>query len=374
MANSRSNSYGETASKVVDFVFQALTYSSVALLLLSYLSPHINPNQIVWFSFLGLIAPGLYVVNLILMLYWVIRWRGVALVLAITLLIGVGNIGKYFKPQISKDYTYQRPSGSIRVLSYNVCGFIGQRDGKTINSMDEITSYINEVNPDIICMQEFAVNHIHPRAQFDNKLTDWKHRSIVYAIGDASNGIGLAIYSKYPIKNVGQIQFQNSSNSSMWVDVIVRRDTIRLYNNHLQTTEIDLEDKDFIEGEILTNASRTSKIKGIARKLKRNFEKRSVQADSVSRYIHDGNHRVVVCGDFNDTPMSYTYNKMRGSLVDAFKAKGRGVIYTYKGFFGVLRIDYIFHSRDFETLSYESSYHELSDHNPVMVDIKFKNK
>lgn len=59
---------------------------------------------------------------------------------------------------------------------------------------------------------------------------------------------------------------------------------------------------------------------------------------------------MIVCGDFNDTPMSYTYRRMRGDFIDAFKRKGQGMVFTYRRLMGVLRIDYLFHSDDFETV------------------------
>lgn len=374
MARSNRANYSGAVYKVIDVTLHALTYCAAAALLLAYLSPHVNPNTNVWFSFLGLAAPVIYVVNVLLMLYWIIRWREIAIVLAAVLLLGMGNVGKYFKPSLSKSYSNPKEAGSIRVLSYNVCGFLGQQNGRAVNTMDEIAEYINEVNPDIICFQEFAVNRVHPRENFDAKLSDWKYKSTVFSLGNKNSGAGLAIYSKYPLTDIDDIQFENSSASSMWADVVIRRDTIRLYNNHLQSTEIDVQDKEFIESEMITNDSRKSKVMGIARKLKRNFEKRANQADSVGERIHDGKCRVVVCGDFNDTPMSYTYSVMRGNFVDTFKKRGRGMVSTYNGLYGILRIDYIFHSRDLETVSYGSSNPNYSDHDPVVVDVKFKHK
>ena len=89
--------------------------------------------------------------------------------------------------------------------------------------------------------------------------------------------------------------------------------------------------------------------------------KRAEQADSVALRIHDGTPRVIVCGDFNDTPMSYTYRRMRGDFVDAFKRKGQGMVFTYRRLMGVLRIDYLFHSDDFETVRYRSEQPEWSE-------------
>lgn len=159
----------------------------------------------------------------------------------------------------------------------------------------------------------------------------------------------------------------------MWADVIVHRDTVRVYNNHMQSTQISEDDKQFLGAmAAVPDSARDDRAKGIVRKLVRNFRVRATQADSVAGFIHDGTPRVIVCGDFNDTPMSYTYRRLRGDLTDAFACKGRGMIYTYRGFLGVFRIDYLFHSDDFETVDYDSEQPLWSDHNPVIVDLKLR--
>ena len=354
-----------------------LSVAVAGLLLASYAAPYVDPNRVIWFAFLGLVAPFLYVANGLLTLYWVLRWKSMAIVMGAVLLLGAGHVTKFFRPELRRDYQQSRTEGTLRILSYNVGGFLGDRNGQRVNQMNDVTAYIREENPDIICLQEYEVNRLHPRHNFDDSLEAWKHRAVFYTFGAdqaQENGWGLAVYSKYPIVSKAGIRYPESTNASLWVDVVVHRDTIRVFNNHLQTTQIDRGDKDFIENEAFGDSSRNDKVKGILRKLKRNFQKRALQADSVARFIHDGTSNVVVCGDFNDTPMSYTYHTMRGGFVDAFQRKGRGLVVTYKGLFGVLRIDYIFHSKDFETVSYEAAHPEWSDHNPVIVELKLKQK
>lgn len=363
-----------TIGFVVNAVLWLVTVVTVILLLAAYLAPYVDPNWIVWFAFVGLIAPFLYVLDGLLTLYWILRWKPVAVVTAAVLAVGAGNVTKYFRPELRKDYRQPAAEGLLKVLSYNVGGFLGDRDGKQVNQMDEVAAYIREVDPDIVCLQEFEANRLHPLRRFDEALGAWKYKvsSYVYQGDSTDNGWGLAIYSKYPIAGKRRIRFPESSNSAMWADIVVRRDTIRVFNNHLQTTQIDRTDKEFIESEVLADSSRREKTKNIYRKLRRNFEKRALQADSLAGFIHDGTPNVIVCGDFNDTPMSYTYRTMRGDLVDAFQRKGRGMAVTYKGLFGIFRIDYIFHSRSFETLSYEAARPQWSDHNPVIVELKLR--
>lgn len=358
---------------IIDFIVFIVTVVALFALAMAYLSPYINPNRVIWFSFFGLAAPAIYIFNVVLMLYWVIRWKTTALIVFVFLLVGMGNVSKFVKPGVSKHYQEEKVSGALKILSYNVGGFYGTENDMKINQSAKIAQFIEEADPDIICFQEYEVNGAN-RAVLDSTLANWKYKTTAFALGDGVGyGWGLAIYSKYPIRKPHHLNYPNSTNSSMWADIIVHRDTIRLYNNHLQTTQIDEKDRNFIaSSEVLVDSARNDKAKGIARKLKRNFEVRADQVDSIKSFIHDGTPHVIVCGDFNDTPMSYTYHEMKGDLIDSFRRKGRGMVSTYRGLFGVFRIDYIFHSKDFETVSYEVIEHEWSDHNPVMVTLKIK--
>lgn len=375
--NRRSEAGTSATMKIIDFTLYVVTFAAIAALALTYFAPHVNPNRTPWFAFLGLAAPVVYLANLLLMLYWTIRWRRIAVMLGVVLLAGIGNVSKFWRPEWSKHY--QQPvagSSTLRLLSYNIGGFQGEQNGVKANRLEQIAAYIREVNPDVICLQEYEFNPHIPEQSIDAELAAWPYKTTVYTLGNehASYGWGLAIYSKYPLAKRQNMHFPKSTNSALWADVIMHRDTVRVFNVHLQTTQIDGNDREFIGYEMLTDTLRNHKAMGIARKLKRNFQIRADQADSVAQEVHDGYPRVIVCGDFNDTPMSYSYQTVKGDLIDAFRRKGRGVVFTYKGLFSALRIDYIFHSRAFETISYEAARPEWSDHNPVIVDIKLKNK
>ncbi len=364
---------GVWGMKIVDAVIFLVTVAVGAALLLSYFAPHVDPNRVVWFAFLGLVAPFLYVGNVLLMLYWILRWKGIVLLPIMLMLIGLLHVGKYFRPQFQREYEpVPRADGTLRILSYNVGGFWGKEAGTDVSRMAQIADYIAEENPDILCMQEYEVNHVNTRAYFDSVMEPLRYKAVYYAIQGKESGWGLAVYSRYRILDKGHISFPESTNSAMWVDILVRRDTIRVFNCHLQTTQVNEQDKDFLRSQAFADTLSQDKAKGIARKLARNFRKRAVQADSLALHIHDGTPRVIVCGDFNDTPMSYTYGRMRGDLKDAFQQKGRGVIYTYRGLLGLFRIDYLFHSEEFETVDYQTEQPAWSDHNPVVVDLKLK--
>jgi endonuclease/exonuclease/phosphatase (EEP) superfamily protein YafD len=108
--------------------------------------------------------------------------------------------------------------------------------------------------------------------------------------------------------------------------------------------------------------------------IENNFEKRSFQADSISRLVEASTLPVIVCGDFNDTPASYAYHRLKGNLTDSFRSCGYGYAYTYRYMHKLFRIDYVFYpSEMFVGDKYESPDVAFSDHNPVIVGLGFKN-
>lgn len=362
---------------IADAAVFCVSVAVAVALLLSYAAPYVNPNATGWLAFAGLAAPFLYVGNIVLLLYWTVRWKPVAFFLAAVALLGVGHVTKFYRPQIGRTYEQPRVAGTFRVLSYNVEGFFGRDSlGKRENRMDTVAAFIREMDPDVVCLQEFETNYLNPPERFDGALEAWKYKQLFLETDEQKrSGRGLAVYSKYPLLRRGGIRYPDSRNSSMWVDVAIHRDTLRVYNNHLQSTQVSEDDREYLGAMTkLADTLTDERAKSILRKLDRNFKVRATQADSVARFIHDGRPRVVVCGDFNDTPMSYTYRRMRGDLVDAFSRRGHGAINTYRGLLGVFRIDYLFHSDDMETVAYDSELPLWSDHNPVIVDLKFRSR
>ena len=233
-----------------DLLLYVLTFAVAVALILAYCAPYVNPNTVYWFAFFGLAAPFIYIANALLMLYWTVRWRSIAWLSLAVFVLGLGNVGKYFRPQWGKTYEQPREEGTIRILSYNVGGFWGNTVGKPESKMRAIAEYIRAEDPDVVCMQEYEVNYINRRAVLDSLLEPLKYKAVYFAQTIRDNGgWGIAVYSKYPIVGKDHMVFPESQNSAMWVDIAVRKDTIRVFNNHLQTTQIDENDRKFLRTE-----------------------------------------------------------------------------------------------------------------------------
>ncbi len=326
------------------------------------MSQFINPS--VWWVFpiMGLSAPIVYTLSMMAALYWVIRWKWrIALPVILLVALGANKVSLIVKNPFKRDYGTENYSGTIKIMSYNLHYL---RDLNYNSSKGEIIEFINEHRPDILCMQEYGDRYIfdsiNVKGRYNNK----------YIVG--TDGI----YSRYPIINRGEVFSQTASDSgrSIFVDVVVKSDTVRVYNQHLHSTAIKKEDDKFLtSSQLVRDTLRSERIWNILMRLNSNSVERAKQADIVASHIQSSPYPVIVCGDFNETPISYTYNRISKGLVDSFQVCGNNYSYTYLGFFNMLRIDYILLSPNIMPVSYDVDREiKASDHLPVVVRAKIK--
>lgn len=371
------NEYGERPAgrsrwrillHLLDGVITLLTVAMAVLLAATYLVPHINPGRIWFLPVLGLAAPAVYVASVVLMLYWIIRWRwvqaGIMLVLAA---LGFGQISLFWRPEIRRSYEEQIPDrGTVKVMTYNVRSFYGP-DGKS--SVEEVVALIREQNPDVVCLQEFNGRLAGSSDAFRVLCEEFENaRFGAERDPEPLDDAGLAILSKYRILRTETLL---TPHSSVWADLLVDEDTLRVFNNHLHSTAINADDNEYITTRrFLSDTAREVKFRSIVSRLRANSELRAAQVDSISNEIHATHCGRLVCGDFNDTPVSYVYRHMAADLNDAFSECGSGYSHTYRGFFNTLRIDYVLFSEPWQAITYEVLPVEYSDHYPVVVRLK----
>ena len=189
---------------------------------------------------------------------------------------------------------------------------------------------------------------------------------IHYTIENRNFNYGIATFSKYPIVNRGVINFRNSSNSSIYTDVVINSDTVRIFNNHLQSIRFNKNNYTFItNSKALKDDERLKEIKDISFRLRDAFIKRASQANILSKHIQNSPFPVIVTGDFNDVPVSYSYKRMKQGLNDSFIEAGKGIRRTYMGKFPSFRIDFILHSDEIKCVNFDIPNVRLSDHYPV---------
>ncbi|MDP4185958.1 MAG: endonuclease/exonuclease/phosphatase family protein [Bacteroidota bacterium] len=332
---------------------------AACFLILSYLSCYISPAKFWTIAFFGLAYPYLLVTNLIFLIIWAVFRSRYIFISFIVIAFGWGHLQNFI--QLFPKNTVKQDG--LRILSYNVqqfYSFFEQKDRTT----PQIIQFLVDQDPDIICMQEVKIQNLGPLRpeRFKAEIPKINY----YHFAHTSRYSGSVTFSKYPIVNLGEIRFVNSHNLVIYSDIKLGKDTVRVYNCHLQSNYIKPDEYSVIDSARVTQRRKQiNEIKDIGTKLKRAFIKRAQQTDKVAAHIAESPYPVIICGDFNSTPVSYTYKTLRGDLKDSFVESGSGICSTYRGRLPAFRIDYILHDDFFSACNFSVKKIKLSDHYPI---------
>ncbi|MEA3504610.1 MAG: endonuclease/exonuclease/phosphatase family protein [Bacteroidota bacterium] len=347
-------------------------------LLLGCLSVYISPISFVIPAFFGISFMIWFIVNTVLLLIWIYIRRLFFLIPLIGFVAGIQNF-----THIVQFNSNSNPEG-IKVLSYNVRLFdINNWYSNPIKeNHKKIIDFVGEEKPDIVCFQEFFTDDSGEFPVLDLLLSKKgipKYYHIDYfQTRRKTYHWGIATFSNYPIINRERYQFRNSiGNYCVYTDVIKSSDTIRIFNVHMESWHFKEEDYDFItdvKNDLDINSKSMHRLKNIYWKMSSSYQKRSVQTLELVDLIKESPYSVIVCGDFNDTPVSYSYSKINNVLTDSFLEAGNGFGSSYSGVLPIFRIDYIFHSNEFDAINYKTYKKDYSDHHPISVYLKRKSK
>ena len=345
------------------------------MLLLSYLANFISPERHTYIAFCGLIYPYILVINIIFTIYWVLQFHKYFFLSAIGILIGFS-----FMPRLYQFKGVSNPTDSSKtftILSYNAHIF-GLYNSKII--ADSIFDYLQQEKPDVVCFQEYYQDTTH---RYDKRLKKIVHAKSNYLFLEGKHHqLGLATFSAYPIVNNGIIYLPDSKgNKAIFSDICFYDDTIRVYNIHFQSVSLEKEDYNFTkkvaDTEVDFKSIKTKNdAKRIMKKLKKGYMARSKQVNAIIEHIKNSPYPVIVCGDFNDIPWSYTYQQIKNLLSDAFISSGKGfgqTFYVNKNL--PLRIDYIFYDKTiFNCYNFTVDKIHFSDHFPIHTLLEIKHE
>lgn len=341
-------------------------------LIFSYLSVNINPDKLAFPALFGLAYPYLLLINLVFAVIWAIALKPEAFISVIIIAAGFTHFSNYIK--------IRKPSGdktgTFRVLSYNVRLF-NYFEGKNNRiSEKEILEMLKNQQSEIICLQEFYL--VGDPGQ--------KQLAIISALGGAyyshfkivragNNGYyGIATLSRFPIIGKSDIIHEKSSSLSIYSDIRIGNDTIRIFNNHLQSFQLQRMERTFINEMVQSSDDKEAlnEIVTISASLRKGFIRRASQAAAVKDEINRCPYPLIVAGDFNDTPISYSYRKIRKGLKDSFVTSGFGAGFTYKGNYPPNRIDYILYDDILECRQFDIIKVRYSDHYPIIAYFRKK--
>lgn len=319
----------------------------------AYLLPFLAPKAFPLLSVLTLFMPLFFVLNGLFFVYWGFQFKKRMIVSGLVLLMGITFINKFYKfstkefPVDEKDFIVM----SYNVRLFNVFKWLDRDDVP-----DDILAFINDKNPDILCIQEFSNS-----ANIDLKV--YRHR---YIFMDGNKiKTGQAIFSKFPIINEGHIVFPNSSNNVVFADIKRGKDIIRVYNMHLQSIKISPDVTEIDENIDAINQG--GKPQKLLARISKAFMQQQQQAEIFKEHKKDCPYPIIICGDMNNSAFSYVYRSIKGKLNDSFEEAGKGFGATYKFRYYPARIDYIFADNIMKVKKFESfPYFENSDHYPIM--------
>jgi|SaaInl59LU_5_DNA_1037362.scaffolds.fasta_scaffold05736_3 vancomycin resistance protein VanJ len=325
--------------KIIFLLNSILTLAMCAAFLVPFLSPIVFPQIAV----LGLMTPPLILTNILFVLYWLIRLKRHFFLSLLAMALGIHHVHAFFG--FSEKQVFL--NNDFKIMSYNVRLFNAYKWSPKDSLNYKIYHFIENKNPDILAIQEFYPEkgkHINYPYQYLKK----NPRSKTYQ----------ALYSNYKILNKGSLDFQDSKNNAIFIDVLKNQDTLRIYNVHLQSFGIDKNAENFGE----TNSEK------LLEKFSRFFKKQAVQSSLIEQHFKDCRHKTIITGDFNNNAFSWVYRKLAANKKDAFIHAGRGFGTTFDYFFP-LRIDFILVDERLTVNNFKSYPLKYSDHYPIMARI-----
>ena len=344
--------------KYFSFTILLITVLLMVFTFVGLFGGEVNPAGNTARAMLVYALPLLIAGNIVFLIYWLImrRWHW-ALIPFITILCCIPYISTLYKFG-SPDEAAEKAPG-IKIASYNVAMFGRETSGFMAQ---DILSEMKKQKVDICCMQEYN-DHCGDKKNSDS----YKEYFPYMAVGESD----MVIYSRYPIKNFKNLNFEMTNNSAMWAEIEISGNIYRVYNAHLETTGINgtLHKAAKVQMKTGMEVESNALIRAIYGNYTVGMIARAGQANVLAMDMRECEAPIIVCGDFNDVPYSYVSNTMLGDKVDGFTECGSGLMYTFRGGNKKVRIDYIFHEKTLEGVNYYRRDLTYSDHYPVFMKI-----
>ncbi len=352
------------------------------LFLIACANAWLHPSKWWFFSLMGLGFPVLLILLFAFLVFWLIFRSKWAVLSALMLLIGLGNIRVFLGIHFATSFKHKKEEGAIRILTWNVHWF-DDHNKKIKERKDyrkKMIAFIKEQNADVLCFQEFLELGKSFTASNTNAIIQlnypYYYRVIDYGAGKrrALSGRG-GHFFRFPITDTQRVLYPDpvslrAAESLISADLLVNGKKVRIYTTHLQS--VLFQKNDYRNIEIIKSAqdSMVAASRSIVKKLRQGYAFRGGQADLVRTKLDSCPYPEIICGDFNDVPNSYTYFHIKGNRQDVFVRKGSGIGRSFAAISPTLRIDYILADKAFDVLQYNRFLVPWSDHYPVVADLK----
>lgn len=366
--------------KKTKFFWRAMCFLAMSLLLVSYLSPYIAPVTFWPLAYFGLLYLVILGFAVIVLGFLIFRQSKYSWALLAALLLGLPLHKRTFATSFGKNIKNesQKLEGAYKLMSYNVRLF-GLYDEGSDEKRESIINFLEHHNADVSCFQEFfhndyaknflTRNELLPRLGIEDYHEGYSKKN------RSGKNFGLVTMSKFPIHNEGEIllkEYKGDRPFCIYTDIVFPEDTIRVYNVHLQSIRLEQREIEMITGEN-EKIKESEAVKGLLSKFNRAFQMRSKQAQVIIDHSLNSPYKNIICGDFNDTPLSYVYGLFNEAYADVFRKHTWGIGSTYVGRLPAGRIDYIFASEELNTESFHRQKYPLSDHRAIWTHLRLEN-
>lgn len=337
--------------------------ASILVMLLVGYSDRLNPCEHPVLSGLGLVFPFLLIVNIAFLLFWLLIKPKLALIPVLGMIINYVPVRTYCPINIPKEV----PGDAIKVLSYNVKIF---EEPDMVEGMHATLHYVLNSHADIVCMQEVRMH-----TKWNKELCDaYPYREeLVYG------GVSHVVMSHYPIVEKERIPYESRGNGTAAFYLDIDGERVLVISNHFETNGLSVGDKQEIQELVKGKTDRDTLCQESHRlilKLGGAARKRAPQADAVARYIRDHQDMpIILCGDFNDSPISYAHYRVARELTDCYVESGNGPGWSYNHGSMKVRIDNMMCNDHF--VPYQCKVDgkiAASDHYPIACWLKMQHK
>lgn len=346
---------------------------------LSFAARFTNPSALFFPALAGLSFPVWLLLGGILVILYVLLLRKRSVLLLICIILNYSNIEASLRGQGKPEPPVRNwmAADRFKLLSYNVrlFDFYGEISGNNNRERQSIKqqllAYIKDQDADIVCLQEYyeSKDHSFSVTPF---LRGADYRYFTDPAANRNFRYGNVIYAKFPLLRQGSVA-DLSRFDVVFADLLLGKDTLRIYNIHLESNRFDQTDKAFVEALTAAASSGNEKnyLHGSRRllgKMKRATSRRSAQVQKILHHAQTSGapSRIIICGDMNDQPVSYAYGEFRRKgFSDAFVEAGSGFGQSYRGFYPSYRIDYMFFKGRLHPMYFDTRNADYSDHRPL---------
>ncbi len=396
--------------KLINIIAFPATVILAILLMLSGFVPTISPETNSWLPLLGLAFPVFFALMVVAFLYWLLQGKWRSLFALSCLLLNLGQASLYIQwndlnaetkgikntsnglenkqdgdGPVDKEMLDMNAK-KLKIITYNTQLFGLYQNESSVDivnteympAMDSFLQVLKKENADVVCLQEVysKAGGLKALALFLKAEGGYDH-SQTYTLSER-RPYGMIVLSKYAIKRWKPLPLgSNTGNMAMWVDIEIpseyafrRNAQIRIYNLHLQSFRFAKKDYEVMQKQKEQKEIDMEGSKGIISRLRLGYQRRAQQVGIVKQSVLNCDLPKVICGDFNDIPVSYSYRQLSAGMRDAFVEAGRGLETTYKGSMPSFRIDYVLFDNPMRAVNYKSIKEVPSDHKLLVTELQ----